>query len=155
MRIDRRELRERIEKLSDEDLVRMLSDDPEQYRPDVLSWAKEQAARRNLAVEYAASTDKAEETVVDGLPEAGEAGIGAAVDATESGNYYAAGKKIICPHCQHDRFESKVVLLNTRGLTFFNLDWMNAAATALLCSNCGLIQWFGVSPDPSAGESQE
>jgi len=156
MKLDRRELRERVEKLSDDELIKMLTSDPEQYRPDVLSWAEDEAARRNLAVDFAEVPPKAEEaSVAERLLAAGKAGVNAAIDATEPGSYYAAGKKVLCPHCQHDQFESKVFLLNTRGLTFFNLDWLNAAATALSCSNCGLIQWFSKQPAQSRSDSQE
>ena len=40
-----------------------------------------------------------------------------------------AGKNVSCPICGHDRFLSRDALLNTRGMTFFNLDWANKKAT--------------------------
>ncbi|RPI27542.1 MAG: DNA-binding protein [Acidobacteria bacterium] len=55
----------------------------------------------------------------------------------------ARGQRALrCPHCGNTTFETQSVLLNTRGLTFFNLDWLNRSATAYCCRNCGLIQWF-------------
>jgi uncharacterized protein len=150
MKSDRSELRQRIETLSDEELISMLTDNPEQYRSDVLSWAKEEAAGRNIELDFTAASNKVEEaSVADRLLEAGKAGIGAAISGMQPGGYYAGGKKVICPHCQHDQFESQSSLVNTRGLTFFKLDWLNAAATTLSCSNCGLIQWFGIQPERS------
>lgn len=151
MKIDQQELRERIEALSDEELIRMLKDDPKQYRSDVLLLAKEEAIKRKLMLDFTAAPNKVEEaSVVERILEAGKAGINAILNARESESYYAAGKKIICPHCQHDQFESQSSLVNTRGLTFFKLDWLNAAATTLSCSNCGLIQWFSRMPEQSS-----
>lgn len=52
------------------------------------------------------------------------------------------GKKLICPICEHDRFSSRKSLLNTRGASFFNLDWANKTATNYTCEECGYIYWF-------------
>ena len=56
--------------------------------------------------------------------------------------YEVAGKPVVCSHCGHSEFESSRVLLNTRALTFFDLDWANEEATALVCRHCGHIEWF-------------
>jgi len=53
------------------------------------------------------------------------------------------GIKVICLHCKHEYFHKGNALLNTRGLTFFNLDWLNDSATTLICAQCGFIHWFG------------
>jgi hypothetical protein len=53
------------------------------------------------------------------------------------------GIKVICIHCKHEYFQKGKALLNTRGLTFFDLDWLNASATTLICAQCGFIHWFG------------
>ncbi|ACB77570.1 hypothetical protein [Opitutus terrae] len=58
-----------------------------------------------------------------------------------------AGKPIRCPHCQGTEFSSRQVLMNTRGVTFFNLDWLNRGAFALTCQTCGRIEWFSRRPD--------
>ena len=42
-----------------------------------------------------------------------------------------------------------------RGLTFFKLDWLNKGATALTCSECGLIQWFAKPPKREFSQRQE
>lgn len=53
-----------------------------------------------------------------------------------------AGIQITCLHCKYERFECSKALLNTRGMTFFDLDWLNAGATTLICKRCGFIHWF-------------
>jgi len=63
-----------------------------------------------------------------------------------SQTYQIAGKQIQCSHCGQTDFESRRILLNTRGATFFNFDWMNRAATALTCRKCGRIEWFAAEP---------
>ena len=52
------------------------------------------------------------------------------------------GIQVICVHLKHDHFNRENVLLNTRGLTFLGLDWLNSAATTLICTRCGYIHWF-------------
>ena len=53
-----------------------------------------------------------------------------------------AGLQVVCTHCKHERFEEGKALLNTRGMTFFNLDWLNDEATILICKRCGYTHWF-------------
>lgn len=61
------------------------------------------------------------------------------------GNKYESGNgiQVICIHCKHEYFQKGSALLNTRGLTFFDLDWLNESATTLICAQCGFIHWFG------------
>jgi len=54
----------------------------------------------------------------------------------------SAGLQIDCIHCKHDRFAIGKALLNTRGMSLFDLDWLNAGATTLICKRCGYIHWF-------------
>ena len=56
--------------------------------------------------------------------------------------YEVAGIPVICSHCGHNEFESSTAMLNTRALTFFDLDWANEEATILICKHCGHIEWF-------------
>lgn len=53
-----------------------------------------------------------------------------------------AGRQVVCPHCGGTEFESSNAMLNTRGLTFLDLDWANRSATVLICKACGHIEWF-------------
>lgn len=59
------------------------------------------------------------------------------------------GHKLICPHCQNEKFHHRNFLLNTQMMTFFNLDWANQMASNFICSNCGRIEWFTRPYDPS------
>jgi predicted nucleic-acid-binding Zn-ribbon protein len=63
----------------------------------------------------------------------------------EKGKRYvsAAELSIRCLHCGHDRFFEGKALLNTRGLSFLDLDWLNDDAITLQCDTCGFIHWFG------------
>jgi len=54
----------------------------------------------------------------------------------------APGKKLACLVCAHAQFHKRRALLNTRTATFFKLDWANATATNLVCTQCGYIHWF-------------
>jgi hypothetical protein len=143
MDVDQSLLREHIEALSNQELVQMLSEDSSQYRPEALAIAKEEFSNRGLSLDSPETPRAADEKSESSrLIESVRVGTKAVIEALGPGSYRVAGAKIICPNCQHDQFESQTVLLNTRGLTFFKLDWLNAAATILTCSNCSLIQWF-------------
>jgi hypothetical protein len=148
MEVDQRLLREHIEALSNQELIQMLSDDPSQYRPEALVIAKEEFSKRGISLDSVgvpqAADDKTESSRV---MESIRVGTNAVIEALGPGSYRVAGAKIVCPNCQHDQFQSQTVLLNTRGLTFFKLDWLNAAATILTCSNCSLVQWFKSTPE--------
>jgi DNA-directed RNA polymerase subunit RPC12/RpoP len=60
-----------------------------------------------------------------------------------------AGHPLQCPHCQHNTFFERSWQLNTSGMTFLNLDWLNSSATNYVCSRCGRIEWF---TDPGGKE---
>lgn len=62
-------------------------------------------------------------------------------------HYEIAGEQIVCPHCGGQSFELGEAQLNTAGMTFFNLDWLNRNATLLICSDCSNIQWFLDKPE--------
>jgi predicted nucleic-acid-binding Zn-ribbon protein len=66
----------------------------------------------------------------------------------EGHRYIAAGKPVVCPHCGGETFASREILMNTRGATFFNFDWLNKAALALTCATCGRIEWFNDALEP-------
>jgi len=59
-----------------------------------------------------------------------------------AGRYQAAGKPVRCSHCGGELFSEHEALLNSR----VGPDWLDKSGTALLCDNCGLIQWFGKKP---------
>jgi uncharacterized protein len=136
-------LEPRIVSLSDDELVRLLTVDAEQYRQEALDIARAEALRRNLALDAA----------VPGLAPS-ERSLGSAIRAFGQGvasqfgpaTFTAAEKAVTCPHCTGQSFEEHPALLNTRGLTLFGLDWLDKGATVLVCTQCGLLQWFRVPP---------
>lgn len=60
----------------------------------------------------------------------------------QAGEIIIKDKKLVCPVCGHTNFYTRKSLLNTRGLTFFNLDWANRDAMNHICESCGYIYWF-------------
>jgi hypothetical protein len=148
MGFDQSFLREHIEALSDRELAQVLSEDSSQYRPEALVIAKEEFSKRGLSFDSMETPQAADKkTESSSFIESVRVGTKAAIESLGAGSYRVAGSKIVCPICQHDQFETQTVLLNTRGLTFFKLDWLNSAATILTCSNCSLIQWFKRPPE--------
>lgn len=64
-------------------------------------------------------------------------------------HFAAAGKQIVCAHCGGTDFDIRdEVLLNTRGATFLNLDWLNKGVNILTCTRCGRIEWYAERPQP-------
>tara|TARA_A100001037_G_scaffold302509_1_gene334299 strand:+ start:375 stop:659 length:285 start_codon:yes stop_codon:yes gene_type:complete len=51
-------------------------------------------------------------------------------------------KTIECPICQNNTFGKRKILLNTRGMSYFELDAFNKTATVLKCQKCGHYHWF-------------
>lgn len=60
--------------------------------------------------------------------------------------YTAAGKTIACAHCGGERFKKREAQLNTALMSAIDLDFLNESAIALVCENCGHIEWL-VSED--------
>jgi uncharacterized protein len=133
-----RNLQKRISELDDVELVRMLTLDAKDYTPEAISIAKAEASRRGVPIDAAfiPSVDEAEV-----IPLADEV-----ESVSGSRRFEAGGAPILCAHCRSDEFSRREILLNTRGLTFLKLDWLNRSATVLACAKCGLIQLFAVSP---------
>jgi len=52
------------------------------------------------------------------------------------------GNPMRCEICDHDRFYQREGMINTAGMTFLELDWLNRSATCVICSRCGYVHWF-------------
>jgi ribosomal protein S27AE len=52
------------------------------------------------------------------------------------------GKQIPCPICGHDRYWTRKALMDTRGASFFGIDWANPTAENYICVRCGYVLWF-------------
>ena len=70
------------------------------------------------------------------------------VDPTMGGSRYAlVDRTVQCSHCGGEEFTEGSAQLNTAGMTFIGLDWVNESATTLVCNACGKIAWFLQKPD--------
>lgn len=52
------------------------------------------------------------------------------------------GVELKCLVCGQNEFVETKAQLNTRGASFFNLDWLNKSARCYVCDACGYIHWF-------------
>jgi predicted nucleic-acid-binding Zn-ribbon protein len=80
------------------------------------------------------------------------AGIGAGLKAvaksivTPTTQYCVGDISLTCPVCGHDKFDRREMLINTSGMTFLNMDWLNSSACALVCQKCKRIELFAETP---------
>lgn len=51
-------------------------------------------------------------------------------------------RRLTCVVCGGDSFAYRQVLLNTQGMTYFGLDWLNKAAVGVVCRACGYVHEF-------------
>ena len=56
--------------------------------------------------------------------------------------FEVAGKQLICSHCGGQNFTRGTAQLNTAGMSFLGIDWLNQSADTFLCNGCGKIEWF-------------
>ncbi|MDD4051713.1 MAG: hypothetical protein PHR28_07445 [candidate division Zixibacteria bacterium] len=63
-------------------------------------------------------------------------------DEKEAKGFELKGHKLVCPICGSTQFWTRRTLLNTKGLTFMDLDWLNKEADNYICNTCGYIMWF-------------
>ncbi len=63
-------------------------------------------------------------------------------DEKEVKGFEIKGHKLSCPICRSTQFWTRKTLLNTKGLTFMDLDWLNKEADNYICDSCGYIMWF-------------
>ena len=52
------------------------------------------------------------------------------------------GTVLRCEICKNTTFYRREGKIQTTALTFFDLDWMNASAECMVCSQCGYVHWF-------------
>ena len=64
------------------------------------------------------------------------------------------GKPVQCAHCNNAEFLTRNALLNTRLMTYLNLDWLNKSARVHVCAACGHLEWF-LALDPPYPEPDE
>lgn len=123
------ELAQRILSLDDIQLVRLLTLQAAEQSPEVLALAEQEANRRGVPIDEAF------------IPREHEPGA-----AGDAARWVAGGVPLACAHCKGDLLRERRVLLNTRGMSFLNLNWLNQGAHAMECAHCGLVQLFTVPP---------
>jgi hypothetical protein len=57
-------------------------------------------------------------------------------------NVQRAGYDLKCPICNGETFYHREAQLNTRVLSFLDLDWVNPRGDCYICENCRHILWF-------------
>ena len=67
-------------------------------------------------------------------------------DKKEAGPVTVLGNQMRCEICGHDRFFQREGKINTTGMTFFDLDWLNQSANCVVCAQCGYVHWFLPTP---------
>ena len=65
-----------------------------------------------------------------------------ASESEEGTTLEVEGKTVPCPICGHDRFWTRKTLMDTRGASFFGVDWANPSAVNYICNRCGHVLWF-------------
>ena len=60
--------------------------------------------------------------------------------------YKAGDAPVVCPCCKHSSFDKDYRQLNSRGATFFGVDWANKQVPILICTRCSYILWFMDEP---------
>jgi hypothetical protein len=103
MEMDPNILRQKIEALSNKEILQMLHDSPEQYHPEALEVAKEECEKRGLTL-HSAERGHASGRL-DIFLKSISAGAKAFINAWGPGIYKAGGSKIVCPHCKSEQFE--------------------------------------------------
>lgn len=53
-----------------------------------------------------------------------------------------AGRPLACVVCGEASFAYREVKLNTTGMTFFDLDWLNRSGVGAVCLTCGYLHTF-------------
>jgi len=62
--------------------------------------------------------------------------------SSSDGTHSVNGIQIRCHICENEHLDKRKVQLNTKGMTFFGLDWANKSADVLTCQECGYLHWF-------------
>lgn len=60
----------------------------------------------------------------------------------EAKQFSVNNRVVKCSHCETDLFYRSKAQLNTAGMSFLGLDWLNKSADILICRECGQVLWF-------------
>ncbi|MGW8181151.1 MAG: hypothetical protein ACWGQW_20670 [bacterium] len=96
------EIRQRLEGLSDEELLAMVKDEPSQYIPGALSLAEDEVSTRGLTGEETLAAEPP--TATGPFVKSARVGARAVAEAMRPGVYVASERRIVCTQCRNDRF---------------------------------------------------
>lgn len=63
-------------------------------------------------------------------------------DDTPGPRTLLTGQELACVVCGYTEFHQRTAQLNTPGLTFLDLDWLNRTAICRVCARCRYVHWF-------------
>lgn len=53
-----------------------------------------------------------------------------------------AQRFLSCHVCEGNVFAQREIKMNTTGMSFFDLDWLNKSADGVICVRCGFVHTF-------------
>lgn len=65
-----------------------------------------------------------------------------ATPLSSEGQIHVAGKTLACLVCGGTNFVRREVNMNTKGMSFLGLDWLNKSGDGAICSACGYVHIF-------------
>lgn len=51
-------------------------------------------------------------------------------------------KSLVCTVCGNDTFYQREIKMQTTGMTFFDLDFLNESSDGVVCDRCGFVHMF-------------
>lgn len=65
-----------------------------------------------------------------------------ALRKTQAATHTVLGAPFKCQVCDHTEFFQREGKIQTTGMTFLDLDWLNKSANCVVCERCGYVHWF-------------
>lgn len=76
--------------------------------------------------------------IVKGLKAAAKA----FVSTPRGQSFHAAGKQVVCMHCENILFHKQKASLNRALSSLAGTEWLDKEACILTCANCSRLEWF-------------
>ncbi|GAA3536300.1 hypothetical protein GCM10022234_36390 [Aeromicrobium panaciterrae] len=54
-------------------------------------------------------------------------------------------KPLVCNVCGNDEFLQREIKMQTTGMTFFDLDFLNESSDGVVCNRCGYVHMFAAT----------
>ena len=128
MGFEAEELQERIRALSDDELLRMVEHEADQYRPEALAVAREEVAARKIGGQWE--------------PNELQAGVAEEdVDPDEDPELSASQRGLLCPACGSG-LRSALLFGESQIVAVFEATREQRFVRALVCPKCGTADLF-------------